>query len=778
MPEMSQTAEKVVAIAAAESRALGHYYVGVEHVFIGLCKVDDAALQRVFAHVRLDPVATRRGLRSRLPAAVEPVWGRDLMITRRCGAVLTDAGHIAAETRQEKVRPVEILVAILRDGKGLPVRALKSMGVDMEKFAKAVEIARTTPEKLPAAQPKSATPLLDRFGRDLTALARHGKLTPPTGRRRELRRMAQILARKQKSNVCLVGEAGVGKTVLVEGLAVKSVSENAPPEVRGKRIVEIPVASLVAGTSLRGEFEQRLQAIVAEATANPDVIIFIDEIHTLMGAGSGGGQAMDAANILKPALARGELRCIGATTHAEYRKYIEGDAALSRRFIPVTVNEPTPAEAVAILNGLREVYETHHKAVIEEAAVACAVELSVRYLPDRKLPDKALDLIDEAAARKRVQSLTLDKEALRAMREGKGETVRVEAADIAHVVTEWTGIPVSVGAAGEGDRLDDLEECLRARVIGQDHAVSVVADVIRGARAGLANPRRPQGVFLFMGPTGVGKTELAKALAERLFGDENQMVRVDMSEYMEEHSVARLIGSPPGYKDSDEGGMLTNAIRTRPWSVVLLDEVEKAHPRVLDVFLQVFDDGRLTDGRGRQADFTNAVIIMTSNLGAGVARTRAVGFRAPDAQREAASDTREQSLAVLRQRFRPEFVNRIDEVVVFRPLGRRHIRGVLEKHLQLLRQQLERKGVRLLISDDAYDATTELGYSEEYGARNLQRAVERELVRPIARLLLEGDVGRGDRIRISAVGGRLDISTVKTRPGDNPAPRTQTQRPD
>jgi len=584
---------------------------------------------------------------------------------------------------------------------------------------------------------------LDAFGRDLTAEAREGKLRPAIGRKAELLALVQILARQTKNNPLLVGEPGVGKTCLVEALAQRAVRDDAPEPLRGKRVVEVPMGPLVGGAWYRGAFEERLEALIKEATAHPEVILFLDEVHTLVGAGAAGAGSLDAANILKPALGRGDIHCIGATTEKEYRLHIERDAALERRFEVVRIGEPSQEETLEILAGLQPSLESHHGLSIEREALHEAVRLGARFLPDRRFPDKAVDLVDRACSQKRLQSLTVID---RQPRPGP-----VTKADIAQVVSQKTGVPVGSLTGAEAETLRHLEERLRQRVVGQDEAVRVVAETVAAARQ-LGSRQRPSGVFLFLGPTGVGKTELAKALAAALFGGEGELLRFDMSEYGERHTVSRLLGAPPSYVGYDEGGQLTEAVRRRPYSVLLFDEVEKAHPDVVNVFLQLFDDGRLTDGHGRTVDFSNTLVIMTSNLGSegGGEAQRGVGFRAR--QEVPAVEQRETYLAAVRravtQAFRPEFVNRIDELVVFNSLSAENLGEIVVLLLREVEAQVAERGLQLEVTDEVRDLLIEEGYSPIYGARELRRAVQRLVRKPLSQFLLRETLPAGTTVRV------------------------------
>lgn len=700
--------------------------------------------KRVSRQVR-DVARARRALRKALGVGDEPKVEASLPRTSPAKAVFGRAGQLA-EIRGDKLRPADLFDALMEWAATVPHEGRLAEYVD-QLFGRAKppkEDAHKAVEGVAPAKKKAEKSALAAFGRDITELARRGKLEPVIGRKDETKQVARILSQKRKNNPLLLGEPGVGKTGIVEGLAQRIAAGECPEFLREARIVEISMAALVAGTTLRGEFEARLLAVIKEAEESPEVILFIDEIHTLVGAGAGGG-AMDAANILKPALARGSMKVIGATTTAEFRRHIEKDAALERRFQTVMVEEPGRDEALEILHGLRGRLEKHHAVGIGDDALAAAVDLAIRYLPDFRLPDKAIDLVDQACAMAMVRSLSAKgRAAARVNVVGKG--------DIAAAVAERCKIPVAQLTGDEKARLLHVESALEARVKGQPQAIAAVADAVRVARAGMKDPQKPVAVFLFAGPTGTGKTELAKALAEFLFGAESSLLRFDMSEYMEEHSVSKLIGSPPGYIGHNEGGRLTDAVRAKPYSVVLFDEVEKAHPRVLDLFLQVFDEGTLTDSRGRKASFRETVIILTSNLGSVAPVRREMGF---GGGADDADDLQERVAEAVRRHLRPELLNRISRTVVFEPLTREGVRAVAEKFIARLNARLAEQGLTLTLDESAYSLLMERGYSPELGARPMERAIESFIAQPLARVILESSAGRRREIRASASAGKV-----------------------
>ncbi len=794
---LSENTERARAQALELCRTWKHHYLGVEHLFVAACRLDGAcgaALGRVGVPVS----ELEAGILDLVPPGDEVAIWEGIPETPRLRRLMkTTVNEEAESVRALRIEPQHVVAAALREGRSVPCRYLRARQVDLGALRSEILSGRGagtvapvsgTPawregasrpapggkeDSKPAGEGKEK--FLARYGRDLVALARQGKVDPVVGRHDEIRRVLQVLTRKTKSNPVLIGEAGVGKTAVAYGLALRIAQGTVPDALKGKRLVELNLASMVAGARHRGEFEERLQGVMDELLADPSIIVFIDEIHQIVGAGDS-RSGMDAGNILKPALARGDFAVMGATTTDEYRSSIEKDPALERRFAPVMVGEPSEEEALEILKGLRPRYEQHHGATFPDEVLLAAVKLSVRFLPDRNLPDKAIDLIDEAAARVKTRSGVFSV--------GANPSFEVTEDAVTEVVADWTGIPISRITSQEEARLLDMENLLRGRVVGQDHAVGAVARTIRVVRVGLASPNRPGGVFLFLGPSGVGKTELAKALAEFLFGSEREMVRLDMSEFHDRHSVARLIGAPPGYVGYEGEGQLTKAVRTRPFCVLLLDEVEKAHPDIFDIFLQVLDEGRLTDAKGRTVNFTNSIIIMTSNLGsraaagqvgpAAISAAAAGEGRAPAPRLSAPpTDTGfvgqldampEAYQAALRGHFRPEFLNRIDEIVVFRTLQREDLRGIV--NLNLLRQVRriqESRQIDLEMTPEAVDFLLKKGYHPEFGARPLQRAIDTWLTKPFAEELLRSQVPPGTHVRVDHAGEGLCFEITPVR---------------
>ena len=818
--KFTDRARKVLTLAQDEAQRFNHNYIGTEHLLLGLVREGEGVAARVLENMNVELSKVRTAVEFIIGRGDRPVVG-EVGLTPRAKRVIELAIDEARRLGHNYIGTEHLLLGLVREGEGIAAGVLESLGVNLDKVRhQVIHVLSQSSSVSPAQETKrpSKTPTLDQLGINLTEAARAGKLDPVIGREKEIERVIQILSRRTKNNPALIGEPGVGKTAIAEGLAHRIVSGDVPETLADKRVLTLDIGSLVAGTKYRGEFEERLKKIIEELRSSSDSVLFIDELHTLVGAGAAEG-AIDAANILKPPLARGELQCIGATTLDEYRKYIEKDAALERRFQPVMVEEPTVDEAVAILFGIRSRYEDHHHVKISDEAVHAAVDLSVRYVADRALPDKAIDLMDEAGSRVRLrqskappnikeaqhelEDVTRQKdeaiaaqdyeaaarlrdeeaqgkehiEALRtAWREETAKDVPVVTEEeIAQVVSMWTGIPVIRISAEESERLLHMEDAIHKRVIGQQEAIAIVSKAVRRARAGLKDPKRPIGSFIFMGPTGVGKTELARALAEFMFGSEDALVKIDMSEFMERHNVSRLVGAPPGYVGYDEGGQLTEAVRRKSYSVVLLDEIEKAHPEVFNILLQILEDGHLTDAKGRRVDFRNTIIIMTSNVGAQLLQKDSrIGFRAEGeagSVAQAAGDydrMKEKVLGELKNVFRPEFLNRIDATVVFRELTREEIREIVDLLLARVKSQLAGQQMELVVTDAAKDAIIVKGYDLSFGARPLRREIQQQIEDPLAERMLQAAFEAGDTIVVDATPDGLIIERKSPKEAKEP----------
>jgi ATP-dependent Clp protease ATP-binding subunit ClpC len=792
----TERARRSIVLAQEEAQRLGNNYIGTEHILLGIISEGESLAAKVLETLGVNLAKVRQEVEAIVGRGGQTVQ-QEMVFTPRAKRVIELAFEEARQLNHNYIGTEHLLLGLIREGEGVAARVLTNLGVDPAKVRVQTTSLLGAEGQPVAPKGKSKTPTLDAYGRDLTTLARDNKLDPVIGRANEIERVIQILARRTKNNPALIGEPGVGKTAIAEGLAQRVIKGEVPEPLRDRRVITLDLAGLVAGTKYRGEFEERMKRVMDEIRAAAgEIILFIDELHTLVGAGAAEG-AIDASNIIKPALARGELQCIGATTLNEFRKHIEKDSALERRFQPVMVGEPSLEETVEILRGLRDRYEAHHKVTITDEALVAAAKLSDRYIPDRFLPDKAVDLIDEASSRVRLQAtlpppeiraiddairkvkvekdavvktqefekaaairdreekLRLEKQRLEAewaeKRSQGDKTLKVTEDDIAHIVSSWTRIPVSKLAQAETAKLLGMKEQLHERVIGQDESIEVVTRAIRRSRAGLKNPKRPIGSFIFLGPTGVGKTEVARSLAEYLFDDGESMVRIDMSEYMEKYAVSRLVGAPPGYVGYEEGGQLTEAVRRRPYCVILLDEIEKAHPDVFNLLLQVLEDGRLTDSQGRVVDFKNSVIIMTSNVGAsGMQTTTDIGFRSNKLSGEmdqaAYEKMKNKVLEEVKHTFRPEFLNRVDEVVVFHQLNREQIEKIVSLELAKVIREVKAQEMDLEVVEEAKALLARKGWDPQFGARPLRRAIQREVEDELAEELLKGNFTAGDRI--------------------------------
>ncbi|MCY9027239.1 ATP-dependent protease ATP-binding subunit ClpC [Bacillus inaquosorum] len=800
----TERAQKVLALAQEEALRLGHNNIGTEHILLGLVREGEGIAAKALQALGLGSDKIQKEVESLIGRGQE--MSQTIHYTPRAKKVIELSMDEARKLGHSYVGTEHILLGLIREGEGVAARVLNNLGVSLNKARQQVLQllgSNETGSSAAGTNSNANTPTLDSLARDLTAIAKEDSLDPVIGRSKEIQRVIEVLSRRTKNNPVLIGEPGVGKTAIAEGLAQQIINNEVPEILRDKRVMTLDMGTVVAGTKYRGEFEDRLKKVMDEIRQAGNIILFIDELHTLIGAGGAEG-AIDASNILKPSLARGELQCIGATTLDEYRKYIEKDAALERRFQPIQVDQPSADESIQILKGLRDRYEAHHRVSITDDAIEAAVKLSDRYISDRFLPDKAIDLIDEAGSKVRLRSFTTppnlkeleqkldevrkEKDAAvqsqefekaaslrdteqrlreqvedtkKSWKEKQGqENSEVTVDDIAMVVSSWTGVPVSKIAQTETDKLLNMESILHSRVIGQDEAVVAVAKAVRRARAGLKDPKRPIGSFIFLGPTGVGKTELARALAESIFGDEEAMIRIDMSEYMEKHSTSRLVGSPPGYVGYDEGGQLTEKVRRKPYSVVLLDEIEKAHPDVFNILLQVLEDGRLTDSKGRTVDFRNTILIMTSNVGASeLKRNKYVGFNVQD-ETQNHKDMKDKVMGELKRAFRPEFINRIDEIIVFHSLEKKHLTEIVSLMSDQLTKRLKEQDLSIELTDAAKAKVAEEGVDLEYGARPLRRAIQKHVEDRLSEELLRGNIHKGQHIVLDVEDGEFVVKTT------------------
>ena len=801
----TERAQKVLYYSQQEAAGLHHGYIGTEHILLGILKEDGTA-KKLLNDMGITEENVRELVEEYEGKGDTETFRNEIPLTPRSKRLLEISLVEARKLNHNYINPEHMLLALISENEGVAVTILNNLGVDFEKLSKELLDNLTGGEQENGnaeqnASSNASTPTLDKFGKDLTVMAKEGKLDPVIGREKETQRLLEILCRRIKNNPCLIGDPGVGKTAIVEGLAQKIVTGNIPEILRDKRVVTLDLSSMVAGSKYRGEFEERMKKVMDEIKNSHNVILFIDEIHTIIGAGAAEG-AIDASSILKPALARGEIQCVGATTIEEYRKYIEKDAALERRFQPIIVGEPTKEEAVLILKGVRDKYEAHHRVKITDDAVNAAVNLSDRYVTDRFLPDKAIDLIDEAAAKVRIENLTTppdlknienevekvtkqkedaikvqDFEKAASLRDKEKDlknkldnlkanwktqndvsTLTVSEPQIASVVSKWTNIPVEKITEKESERLLKLEQILHKRVIGQDEAVKSVARAVRRARVGLKDPKRPIGSFIFLGPTGVGKTELSKALAEAMFGDENNMIRIDMSEYMEKYTVSRLIGSPPGYVGFDEGGQLTEKVRRNPYSVVLFDEIEKANPDVFNVLLQILEDGRLTDGKGKTVNFKNTIIIMTSNVGATtIKKQQTLGFSANESvdRENEYEKMKDNIMDELKRSFRPEFLNRIDDIIVFHSLEEKDLVSIVQLMLNSVSKRLMDEDINIEFDEEAQKYLAKEGSDITYGARPLRRAITKNVEDKLSEEILKGNISKGNSVLCTTDDGKL-----------------------
>ncbi len=807
--KFTERAQKILVYAQEEAEQLKHGYVGTEHILLGILKEQEGVCKKSLNDMKISSEAVKKLVLEYEGEGDVQMRRNEIPLTPRTKRLLELSLLEARNLNHNYISPEHILLALIREAEGVAYTILANLGADFNKLRSDILnnwSSEDTPKgSLSKEKKEQDTPTLDRFGKDLTQMAKEGKLDPVIGRDNETQRLLEILCRRMKNNPCLIGEPGVGKTAIAEGLSQRIASGSIPEILKNKRVITLDISSMVAGSKYRGEFEERLKKVMQEILEVGNVIIFIDEIHTIIGAGGAEG-AIDASNILKPALARGEIQCIGATTIEEYRRHIEKDSALERRFQPITVGEPSKEEAVNILKGLRDKYEAHHRVKITDSAIEAAVTLSHRYISDRYLPDKAIDLIDEAGAKVRIQNLTappnlknledeigkvstekadaisvqdfekaaklrdkekqlkdkLDNSKNNWKTQNQVDELIVSELQIANVVSKWTNIPIEKLTEKESERLLKLEEVLHGRVIGQCEAVKSISRAVRRARVGLKDPKRPIGSFIFLGPTGVGKTELSKALAEAMFGDENNMIRIDMSEYMEKHTVSRLMGSPPGYVGFEEGGQLTEKVRRNPYSVILFDEIEKAHPDVFNILLQILEDGRLTDGKGKVVDFKNTIIIMTSNVGAStLKKQKSLGFAISENKVSSEYEKmKENIMEELKRSFKPEFLNRIDDIIVFHSLEQEDLNQIVELMLKVVEERLKEHEISISFDKEAKKHIAKAGLNTTYGARPLRREITKSVEDKLSEEILNGNINKGDNISVSMKDDELIFKTL------------------
>ncbi|MBW9145064.1 ATP-dependent Clp protease ATP-binding subunit [Clostridium sp. CM027] len=807
--KFTERSQKILVYAQEEAKQLKHGYVGTEHILLGILKDEDGVCKKSLDDMKISSEGVKKLVMEYEGEGDIEMRSSEIPLTPRTKRLLELSLLEARNLNHNYISPEHILLALIREEEGVAYTILTNLGADFNKLRNGILnnwCSEDTPKgSLSKEKQKQGTPNLERFGKDLTEMARQGKLDPVIGRGNETQRLLEILCRRMKNNPCLIGEPGVGKTAIAEGLAQRIASGSIPEILKDKRVITLDISSMVAGSKYRGEFEERLKKVMQEIVVAGNVIIFIDEIHTIIGAGGAEG-AIDASNILKPALARGELQCIGATTIDEYKRHFEKDAALERRFQPIIVGEPSKNEAVEILKGLRDKYEAHHRVKITDSAIEAAVSLSHRYISDRYLPDKAIDLIDEAGAKVRIQNLTAPEnlknleEKIDGICKEKADAISVQdfekaakirdiekqlkdklynsknnwktqnqadelivtELEIANVVSRWINIPIEKLTEKESERLLKLEEVLHTRVIGQGEAVKSISRAVRRARVGLKDPKRPIGSFIFLGPTGVGKTELSKALADAMFGDENNMIRIDMSEYMDKHTVSRLMGSPPGYVGFDEGGQLTEKVRRNPYSVILFDEIEKAHPDVVNILLQILEDGRLTDGKGKTVDFKNTVIIMTSNVGASsIKKQRSLGFDIKDNEASSKYEKmKENIMEELKHSFRPEFLNRIDEIIVFHSLEHEDLYKIVGLMLKVVKERLKDLEINITFDEETKKHLAKAGLNTTYGARPLRREITNTVEDKLSEEILKGNINKGDNVSVLMKNSELIFKTL------------------